>query len=422
MVIGAAKEVETVHVETVIVGAGPAGLAVAACLKRAGVPFVILERDDGVGAAWRRHYDNLCLHTDKARSALPYFPYPEHYPRFVSREQVVDYLESYARHFGLEPRFGQEVLSARLRDRRWHTRTGDTFYVSRHLVVATGYNTLPHVPAWPGQETYEGEIIHSSAYKNAAPYRAKRVLVVGFGNSGSDIVRDLWQHGARPTLSIRNPVHLVLPRECMGIPILAIAILLHRLPGRLANAVIASIVRVMFGDLARLGSDESPYRPFATDYPWSTILKTAVRKPPYGPVAQRSEHPRVPLIDTGGIDLVRSGRIEARPAIERFAGRDVVFTDGTRRRFDAVLLATGYRTEVAFLEQEYQPTEEHGKPRGVQSEGRVPGLHFSGFYIPATGMLRELGIQGRQIAQEIARTIAPEHPNVRPREKAARAV
>ncbi len=420
--IGTAGKVDTVHVETVIVGAGPAGLGVAACLRRVGVPFVILERDGGVGAAWRRHYDNLCLHTDKARSALPYLPFPEQYPKFVSREQVVDYLESYARRFGLEPRFGQNVLSARLRDGRWHTRTEDTVYVSRHLVVATGYNTLPHIPTWPGQETFEGTIIHSSTYKNAAPYKGKRVLVVGFGNSGSDIVRDLWQHGARPTLSIRNPVNLVLPRECMGIPILAIAILLQKLPGRLANAVIATIVRVMFGDLSRLTLCKPPYQAFATDYPWSTIVQTALRKPPYGPVAQRSEHVRVPLIDTGGIDLIRSGHIKAHPGIERFAGRDVVFTDGTRQRFDAVLLATGYRTAVSFLEQAYQPTEEFGKPRPIQSEGRVPGLHFVGFYIPATGMLRELGIQGRQIAQEIAQSIPRQQPPARLREKAARAV
>ena len=128
------------------------------------------------------------------------------------------------------------------------------------------------------------------------------------------------------------------------------------------------------------------------------------------------------MIDTGGIDLIRRGHIKAHPGIERFAGRDVVFTDGTRQRFDAVLLATGYRTAVSFLEQAHQPTEEFGKPRSVQSEGRVPGLHFVGFYIPATGMLRELGIQGRQIAKEIAENIARQQPPAHLREEVARAV
>ncbi len=95
---------DVTDVETVIVGAGPAGLAVAACLRRAGMPLVILEREDRVGASWHRHYARLHLHTDKAHSALPYLPLPKDYPKYPSRGQLIAYLESYARHFGLEPR------------------------------------------------------------------------------------------------------------------------------------------------------------------------------------------------------------------------------------------------------------------------------------------------------------------------------
>src|SRR3982751_1823038 len=100
------------HVETVVVGAGPAGLSVAACLQRAGVTFVVLERSDRVGAAWNRHYERLRLPTDKAPSAFPYFPFPKHYPKYPSRTQLIAYLESYVRHFGLRVRFGQDVVSA----------------------------------------------------------------------------------------------------------------------------------------------------------------------------------------------------------------------------------------------------------------------------------------------------------------------
>ena len=211
-----------VYVETVIVGAGPAGLAAAACLHRAGAPYMILEREGCVGASWHHHYERLHLHTDRAHSALPYFPLPKHYPKYPSREQFVAYLESYAKRFNLQPRFGQEVYSAHLRDGRWHVRTQHTIYESRYLIVATGYNARPYLPAWPGQETFTGEVMHSSAYKNGAPYREKRVLVVGFGNSGGEIAIDLWEHGARPTLSVRGPVNVV-PREVVGVPILTIA-------------------------------------------------------------------------------------------------------------------------------------------------------------------------------------------------------
>jgi indole-3-pyruvate monooxygenase len=137
--------------DVIVVGAGPAGLAVAACLTRAGVDHIVLEQDVRVGASWHRHYHRLRLHTDKRRSELPYVGYPEHYPRYPSREQVIAYLEEYASGFRIEPRFGQRVQRATYQDGTWEVETADTFYHCRSLVVATGYNAEPHRPSWPGQ-------------------------------------------------------------------------------------------------------------------------------------------------------------------------------------------------------------------------------------------------------------------------------
>jgi len=89
--------------ETLVVGAGPAGLAVGAALRRKQVPFAMLERDEHVGSSWRRHYDRLRLHTPKRLSALPFVAYPRGFPRYPSRDQVVEYLENYARTFDLRP-------------------------------------------------------------------------------------------------------------------------------------------------------------------------------------------------------------------------------------------------------------------------------------------------------------------------------
>ena len=97
--------------QTIIIGAGPAGLAVGACLRNATIPCLILEQNDKVGSAWARHYDRLHLHTDKKNSELPFLPYPKTYPRYISRSQLIEYLEMYARNFELDIRFQSKKQS-----------------------------------------------------------------------------------------------------------------------------------------------------------------------------------------------------------------------------------------------------------------------------------------------------------------------
>jgi hypothetical protein len=157
------------------------------------------------------------------------------------------------------------------------------------------------------------------------------------------------------------------------------------LPARLADALAAPIARLVFGDLNRLG----------------------LRKAPYGPFTQILRQARIPLIDVGTIDLIRKGHIEVRPGVEQFAGREVVFTDGTQQRYDAVVLATGYRPAVdAFLEQASLVTDEHGNPRRSGHEAAVPGLYFCGFHVSPVGMLREIAMEAKQIARDIAQDTA----------------
>lgn len=371
---------DVTRTEAVVVGAGPAGLAVAACLKRVGVPFILLEQGDKIGATWHRHYDRLHLHTDKAHSELPFLHYPKDYPKYPSRGQVIEYLEHYARHFEVTARFGAKVVRANHRNGIWHTEATDGDYVSPHLIIATGYNGQPYIPVWPGQNDFGREILHSSAYRNGAPYRNKRVLVVGFGNSGGEIAIDLWEHGARPSISVRSPVNVV-PRDLFGIPILTIAIPMARLPPRLADALGAPLVRLTIGRLSKLG----------------------LRKAAFGPFTQIEGRERIPLVDVGTVKLLREGQLDVVPGVERFGEREVVFTDGTRRAFDAVVLATGYRPALdAFLEQAASVCDNHGTPLVSGRESRLRGLYFCGFYVTAAGMFREIGIEAKRIARHIA--------------------
>lgn len=362
------------RVDTLVIGAGPAGLAVGACLKRRGLPFLMLERSAQVGASWRRHYDRLHLHTDSAHSALPYLPFPAGTPRYPSRQQVIDYLEQYAQHFALTPHFGQEVQAVRPGNGGWTTATTAGIYHSRRVVVATGYNAVPQLPHWRGQERFGGPILHSSAYRNGEAFRGQNVLVVGFGNSGGEIAMDLHNCGAHVALAVRGPVNII-PREILGLPVLAIGIALSRLPARVADALAAPLVRLSVGDITQLG----------------------FRKLPMGPITQIKTKARIPLIDIGLLQLVRDGQIAVRSGISEMSGGCVRFDDGRWQRFDAVIAATGFRPQI----DRFLAPPDHAATAGLTQPPGETGLYFSGFYVSPTGMLREIGLEAQRIADHI---------------------
>ena len=362
-------------VNTIIIGAGAAGLATAACLKKAGIPNFILEQSDKVGATWRKHYDRLHLHTDKRNSQLPFAPMPKSYPRYPSRDQVVTYLENYAKEFDLDILFDQQVTSAKMIDGQWQVQTQAALHTAPNLVVACGYSRQPLRPKWRGMESFPGKIIHSSEYKNGTEFKGQNVLVVGFGNSGGEIAIDLYEYGAESHVSVRSPVN-VIPKEIAGIPFLDFAIPQNILPARLADAINAPIVKVLIGDIKKYG----------------------LRKLPYGPVEQARKDKKIPLIDIGTIKLIREGHIKVHPGIESFSGNRVRFEGGKEAEFDAVVLATGYRPKINEFLQEQSVLDEEGTPLSTGKESSIPGLFFCGYYVSPTGMLREVGIEAKKIS------------------------
>ena len=158
--------------DAVIIGAGPAGLAAAACLKARGLDVVILEKSNAVGSVWRRHYDRLHLHTDRGHSALPGVPMPPSYGRYPSRAQVVEYLERYAVGFDLKPRFNAQVSQVRRSGALWRADARDETVEAPVAVIATGLADFPYSPTWPGMETFGGQVLHSSRYRNPKPFAA----------------------------------------------------------------------------------------------------------------------------------------------------------------------------------------------------------------------------------------------------------
>lgn len=193
----------------IIIGAGPSGLAASACLSQHNVPSIVLERSDCVASLWQqRTYDRLKLHLPKQFCELPLLGFPENLPKYPTKSQFISYLETYASHFNIKPRFNQTVQSAEFDSSSgfWRVFTQDFLYICPWIIVATGENAEPVIPDIVGIEKFNGSVTHTSSYKSGSEFRNQKVLVVGCGNSGMEVSLDLCRNNAVPHMVARNNV------------------------------------------------------------------------------------------------------------------------------------------------------------------------------------------------------------------------
>ncbi|MEM6428446.1 MAG: NAD(P)/FAD-dependent oxidoreductase, partial [Deinococcota bacterium] len=232
----------------IIVGAGPAGLALGYQLKQRGLPFVIFDKY-GPGATWARHYEHLSLHSLKPLSKLPGLPMPAHYPDFPTGEQVYTYLTGYAAHFELPIQKGVEVTDAHHDGEMWYLKTNQGAFQSHLLIAATGIWNAPVSPKLSRQDGFNGNILHSSDYKRPQDFTGKRVLVVGAGNSGTEIACAVAEVAEATGLAVgqRGILMVQYPKTVLG------SRLTSRLLRGLPDHISSLLLRAIHHDFAELG-------------------------------------------------------------------------------------------------------------------------------------------------------------------------
>lgn len=338
--------------DTIVIGAGQAGLAAGYYLQRAGLRFLILEAGNEPGGSWPHFYDSLSLNSTARYSSLPGLPFPGLPDRYPRRDEAVAYLRSYAAHFALPVVTGARVVKVERAGRFFRVITGDKGgFRARTVVAATGFFGQPNMPNLPGQAQYRGQALHAAHYRCPEPFRRQRVVVVGGGNAAVQIGVELAQV-ARVSLATRHPIRY-LPQRFLG--------------------------QDIHFWLKLSGLDRT----------------------------QWLDEQSVPVFDAGTYRAaIASGRPDRRPMFERFTADGLIWSDGRFEKVDAVIFATGYRPHLAYL-TELGALDENGRARqrrGVSTA--VPGLYYVGLprqRTAASATLRGVGADARIVVNHLRR-------------------
>ena len=368
--------------DVVIVGAGPAGLAVAATLSRVGFKTLIIEAQSELAANWRTRYDNLTLNTMRSFSALPGLKIPKKYGRYPSRDNFIAYLEQYARFHSLniEYEFPVERIERDEKKKHWEISSNKNSVQSKYLVVATGYDASPFLPSWAVDNNFVGNLIHASKFKNANAYKDREVLVVGAGNSGVDIAGLLAKAGANVTLSMRTSPN-IFPRDWGFLPLQPAAILAGIFPPPIGDAVGRLIQYFVFGNLSVYGIPPSPEG-----------------------IQSTYKHRLIgPAVDDGFIAALKTGRARVCAAVESLDFDEATLIDGSKIRPHVIICATGYSRGLEGLVSQLGVLGTNGAPSVLPGQEKFDhtGIYFIGFRGSPSGQIRLMPQDAKFIARSI---------------------
>jgi cation diffusion facilitator CzcD-associated flavoprotein CzcO len=363
--------------DVLVVGAGPAGLAVAHELARVGLRPRVVDGAGRVAQPWRDRHDMLHLNTHSRFSALPGLRFPRAAGAFPHRDDVVRYLEEYVRRLPVDVEWDIVVGRVDHEDRHWVARSAAGDLHARDIVVATGSDRVPVRQRWPGEAEFPGEIRHAADVRRPRDLAGRRVLIVGGGNSGVDLAGALLRVGVgKLWVSVRHGV-TILPRRLGRVPVHPLGILARGAPVRFQDLTVEMTSRLAFGDLRRVG------------YP----------PPQQGAASLFAARGISPAADDGFVAALQRGRASVVGPVDRFAADGVVLADGQRLDADVVVCATGYRPGLEPLVGHLDVLDGRGRPVAVPGPvSGWPGLWFAGQRPPFHGNLYGRGPEARRLA------------------------
>ncbi|MBW4709067.1 NAD(P)/FAD-dependent oxidoreductase [Roseobacter sp. YSTF-M11] len=366
---------------TIVIGAGLSGLAAAQQLRARDIPVTILEASDRVAAPWHARHPQLRLNIHRRFARLPGHLKVRDTDTYLRKASVIEYLTDYARKLDAPIHFETEVQAIERKNDMWHVDTNKGSYCAAHLIVATGRERERSMPVWPGMEDFGGQVIHAADFADPQDYTDKKVLVIGAGNSGTDVLNHLSR--ARPGkvwVSVRHGP-AILPTRVFGFPLHRLANLFARLPKRSLDPIFAIMQWLFFGNLRRHG----------------------LRRHVVGGGTRMLTDGVTFALDDGFVAALKSGRVEAVAETVGFAPTAVELSDGRKICPDVVICATGYHAglqevfgHLGVLDAKGYPTHPMG-----QSDPANPDLWFTGYGVIFQGFFYAAGISGKRIANAI---------------------
>ena len=350
-----------------IIGGGQGGMALGARLRRLDVPTIIIDKNPRAGDSWRNRYKSLCLHDAVWQDHMPYLPFPDHWPVFIPKDQMGDWLEAYARIMELNYWTSAACVSARYDDaaREWHVvvdRAGTRITLRpKQLVLATGMSGVPFIPSFPGAASFKGTQLHSSVYRSGEAYAGKRCVVIGSNNSAHDICADLWEHDADVTMVQRSPTVVVRSETLMVFfweHVYSEAAVARGITTELADLMGASVPHRLTGPRAKPAYDK--IREHDKDL-YARLEKVGFQfdfgEDGSGIACKYARRGSGYYIDVGASELVCDGRIKlkSRVAVTRITDNSIVLSDGTELPADLIVYATGYGSMSGWAAQLISP-------------------------------------------------------------------